>query len=253
MDGHGSVRPDAENDYLLPVTMQVERDHAVVLTGFGAHPPTVARQLHDEVVRRIRYRFEHGVNDRAELYGVAARIRERADERGPVDRATIFAPPADDPGSAEGVEKSGAHEVEVPGAAGGDVMGSQASSNEVGFRWTAEEELVREITDELGPAATALDFDSEASPMIVSEAGPISVVIGTVALAVLIEALRRLFQRSKHGLVVDARESTLDIRTDRSLPRDTLAVISHDGATVIHGTDETWTAELTDALVADSG
>ncbi len=85
-------RPDAENAYLLPVTVRLERDHLAVMTGFGAHPPNVARQLQMEVVRRLGSRLEHGVSDRGELYRVAEQIRERAEERGPVERATIFGP-----------------------------------------------------------------------------------------------------------------------------------------------------------------
>jgi hypothetical protein len=83
---------DAENTSVLPVTVRLERDHLAVVTGFGAHSPTVARQLHKEVVRRLGSRLEHGVSDRGELYRVADQIRARAEQPEPVERATIFGP-----------------------------------------------------------------------------------------------------------------------------------------------------------------
>jgi hypothetical protein len=84
-------RASQSDDYLLPVTIRLERDNIAMMTGFGAHPVAIARQLHEEVSRRLRTQLERGVSDITELQTVARAIRERAEDRGPVERATIFA------------------------------------------------------------------------------------------------------------------------------------------------------------------
>lgn len=87
---------DAENSYVLPVTLRLERDHATVMTGFGAHPVQAARDLQDLIVAGVRRSFRGGLMDEASLRQLAQEIRTRAEQDEPVNRATIFAPRVDE-------------------------------------------------------------------------------------------------------------------------------------------------------------
>ena len=55
----------------------------------------MARRLHDLVTAAVKTSLSRGLADPMRMVKVAAEIRERAGERGPVSRATIFAPAGD--------------------------------------------------------------------------------------------------------------------------------------------------------------
>ncbi len=95
---------DAESSYILPMTLRLERDHAKVMTGFGANPALAARDLHDVVVKGVRRSLREGLMDEEALRRLAQEIRSRAEQEEPVSRATIFAPAVvdDDPDAAGG-------------------------------------------------------------------------------------------------------------------------------------------------------
>jgi hypothetical protein len=84
--------PKEDESYLLPLRFSLERDHAAVLTGFGAERPEVADQLQRLVVKRLIRAFERPVGNEKELAELATRIRARARQDEPVERADILAP-----------------------------------------------------------------------------------------------------------------------------------------------------------------
>lgn len=83
-------RLSAEQDVLLPVTVRLERDHAVVFTGFGAPGPDVATALQQEVLRGLEATLRDGVLDWEALERLAAQIRQRAEQESPVEEADLF-------------------------------------------------------------------------------------------------------------------------------------------------------------------
>lgn len=86
-------RPSADENHLLPLTLRLERDHALVATGFGANPPQAARMLHRVVLGGVERAFGAGFLDESRLRLVASQIAQRAATDEPVTRATMFGPP----------------------------------------------------------------------------------------------------------------------------------------------------------------
>src|SRR5579862_7777003 len=88
--------PAAPDDVvLLPLRVSLERDHVVVLTGFGTLRPELAYQLQREVVARLLASLRQPLRDEPGLERLAQRIRARARQDDPVETADILAPEAE--------------------------------------------------------------------------------------------------------------------------------------------------------------
>jgi hypothetical protein len=56
-----SIRSHDDELVRFPVRLGLERDHAVVLTGFDSHRPQASLQLHHDLVRAVESGFDDGV------------------------------------------------------------------------------------------------------------------------------------------------------------------------------------------------
>lgn len=81
---------DAEHRSSFPLVIRLERDHATIMTGFGVHPPTVARMLQNALTAGITKALNDGPADEAALKVLATQIKKRASNEKPVERATFF-------------------------------------------------------------------------------------------------------------------------------------------------------------------
>jgi hypothetical protein len=75
-----------------PLRISLERDHIAVLTGFGSTRPERARDLQREILNRLGRALGAPLANERELNELARRIRQRARQDEPVDRADILAP-----------------------------------------------------------------------------------------------------------------------------------------------------------------
>ncbi len=74
----------------FPIRLGLERDHAVVLTGFGRYGPEASLQLHHDLVRAVESGFDDGVASRSRLESLAGRIDELARSGREVEKATML-------------------------------------------------------------------------------------------------------------------------------------------------------------------
>lgn len=75
----------------FPVRIGLERDHAVVLTGFGAHQPTASAALHRNLLHAVERGFDDGVANTKRLQGLAEKIAASARLNQETEHATMLA------------------------------------------------------------------------------------------------------------------------------------------------------------------
>ena len=85
----------------FPIRVGLERDHALVLTGYGRQGPSVSAELHRLLVRAVEDGFAGGVPNKRRLEMLARRIEERAHSGREVDRATMLDDEGDNWGAFE--------------------------------------------------------------------------------------------------------------------------------------------------------
>jgi hypothetical protein len=76
---------------VLPVRVDLESDHATVITGFGMEPREVSAQLQRMLVRDVEKKLIHGPSDPEGLRRLMRQIEERAKQDEEPERATMFA------------------------------------------------------------------------------------------------------------------------------------------------------------------
>jgi hypothetical protein len=74
----------------FPVRIGLERDHAVVLTGFGAQQPAMSVTLHHSLVRAVERAFDDGVASAGRLEVLAERIAAFARANRETEHATML-------------------------------------------------------------------------------------------------------------------------------------------------------------------
>ena len=83
----GPTDPEAAR---FPVRIHLDRDHALVLTGFGRNRPELSADLHRGVVRAVEREFEDGVANVRQLELLAERISKFARSDSEANRATML-------------------------------------------------------------------------------------------------------------------------------------------------------------------
>jgi hypothetical protein len=91
-------RPNGGERILLPVRVDLESDHATVITGFGMEPRKISGQLQRMLVRDVEKKLIHGLSDPESLRRLMRQIEERAKQAEEPERATMF---ADEPEEAQ--------------------------------------------------------------------------------------------------------------------------------------------------------
>lgn len=89
-------RPTANESFLLPLNVKLNRDNVAVSVGFGLETPEVARRLRDAIAQGIQQALPRWPTDEGRLREVAEGIRRRAQTEGPIERADMFGPRAQD-------------------------------------------------------------------------------------------------------------------------------------------------------------
>jgi hypothetical protein len=84
-------RPNGAERILLPVRVDLESDHAAVITGFGMLPRQVSAQLQRMLVHDVERKLLHGPSDPDGLRKLMGQIEERAQQAEEPERATMFA------------------------------------------------------------------------------------------------------------------------------------------------------------------
>ena len=79
-----------DDDPRYPVRVAIERDHVLVLTGFGRREPEGSVQLHSRLVRAVGRAIDEGVSHHTRLMRLAERMAERAASGADVERATML-------------------------------------------------------------------------------------------------------------------------------------------------------------------
>ena len=85
-------QPNPDESFLVPLRLSLERDHLVVLTGFGTNRPELARDVQRIVVQRLIKALGEPLKNEADLENLARRIAGRARATEPVETADIFGP-----------------------------------------------------------------------------------------------------------------------------------------------------------------
>lgn len=83
----GSQEPEPAR---FPVRLSIERDHVLVLTGFGRNQPELSGDLQRNILRAVERSFVEGVDNVGRLEGLAMRIDTFARENVPVDEPTML-------------------------------------------------------------------------------------------------------------------------------------------------------------------
>jgi hypothetical protein len=78
----------------LTVRIEVATDHATITTGAGQTPEAVVRNVHTQLVSKVRRALDEELGADS-LGGLPGQIAERAQEASPPDEADLFAPDAD--------------------------------------------------------------------------------------------------------------------------------------------------------------
>ena len=74
----------------FPVRIALDRDHGIVVTGFGRERPEASAELHRSLVGVLEDAVNRGIKDPETLETLIARIYERASSDGPVGQADIL-------------------------------------------------------------------------------------------------------------------------------------------------------------------
>ncbi len=89
-------RPNGGDRFLLPVRVDLESDHATVITGFGMEAREVSAQLHRLLIRDVEKKLIKGPSDPEGLRKLMGQIEERARQAEEPERATMFAGDAEE-------------------------------------------------------------------------------------------------------------------------------------------------------------
>ncbi|MGO9319685.1 MAG: hypothetical protein ACLQBY_02615 [Solirubrobacteraceae bacterium] len=90
-------RSEGGERILLPVRVDLESDHATVITGFGMMPRGVSAQLQRLLVRDVEKKLIHGPSDPEGLRRLMGQIEERAKQEEEPERATMFSDEPEEP------------------------------------------------------------------------------------------------------------------------------------------------------------
>jgi hypothetical protein len=93
-------RPDRDAYYSFPIRISLGNDHVSALTGFGTERHALAGEVHGLLIERLEKGFRSLANP-AGLVRTAAKIAQRAQERGTVERANIFTSERREPDQAD--------------------------------------------------------------------------------------------------------------------------------------------------------
>jgi hypothetical protein len=74
----------------FPIRLALERDHALVITGFGRHAPDTSAGLHQELVRAVERSLDAGPASTPKLESLARRIDDLARSNRDLDTATML-------------------------------------------------------------------------------------------------------------------------------------------------------------------
>jgi hypothetical protein len=88
-------RSNGAERFLLPVRVDLESDHATVITGFGMVPRQVSAQLQRMLVQDVEKKLLRGPSDPDGLRVLMGQIEERARQAEEPERATMFAEEAE--------------------------------------------------------------------------------------------------------------------------------------------------------------
>ena len=77
--------------------VDLESDHATVITGFGMMPRGVSGQLQRLLVRDVEKKLIHGPSDPEGLRNFMRQIEERAKQEEEPERATMFSDEPEEP------------------------------------------------------------------------------------------------------------------------------------------------------------
>jgi hypothetical protein len=83
----GSAAPEPAR---FPLRLSLERDHALLLTGFGAMQPEASANLHRNVVRAVERALDQGIADVKRVESLAQRIDEFARANQEATHATML-------------------------------------------------------------------------------------------------------------------------------------------------------------------
>jgi len=89
-------RTDGGERVLLPVRVDLESDHATVITGFGMEAREVSAQLHRLLIRDVERKLVQGPSDADGLRKLMSEIEQRARQAEEPERATMFAADSDE-------------------------------------------------------------------------------------------------------------------------------------------------------------
>jgi hypothetical protein len=84
-------RPNGGERFLLPVRVDLESDHATVITGFGMEVREISAQLHRMLIRDVEKKLVQGPSDPDGLRKLMGEIEDRARQAEEPERATMFA------------------------------------------------------------------------------------------------------------------------------------------------------------------
>jgi hypothetical protein len=84
--------PTANETFVLPIQISLERDYVTVLTGFGTERHDVANILQVELVKRVKGALSAPLKNEEQLNALAGAMAQMLRTTGPVQRATLFAP-----------------------------------------------------------------------------------------------------------------------------------------------------------------
>ncbi|MEX3644724.1 hypothetical protein [Mycolicibacterium porcinum] len=110
-------------------------------------------------------------------------------------------------------------------------------SGVIEFQWAVPISQVGVIKQELDDASAKInpyteDFEPPADEAIdyaASSFEPLTIIAGTIAIGYLIGKVSQIVLDARHGgAIVDARGPTLQIRSNPSVPRGTIVVVSSD-------------------------
>jgi len=83
-------RKDQEPGW-FPSRVSFERDHLLVMTGFGG-VPSASFEVHEALIRAVVSELSHGVSDSDNMEAMLQRISERSGQASPGDEADVLSP-----------------------------------------------------------------------------------------------------------------------------------------------------------------
>lgn len=114
----------------FPIRLSLDRDHVMVLTGFGAHRPAMSAILQRALVRAVERALDQGVEKPRRLERLATRIDELARSNREVEKATMLRGdendadegearrPSESEAETDAIDVTGGEEADTVGEAG---------------------------------------------------------------------------------------------------------------------------------------